>query len=46
MHEFLLIALILVESPVEKIRDGYRGALAKRVEQTRSGAVEAKLASS
>ena len=30
----------------KKIRDGYRGALAKRVEQTRSGAVEAKLASS
>ena len=44
MYKFVLYALVSAENPLEKkIDDGYRRAVEKREEQTRSGAAEAKL---
>ena len=46
IHKFILYALVSVDalkSQWKEIRDGYRRAVEKREEQTRSGAAEAKL---
>ena len=44
MYKFVLYALVSAENPLEKkIDDGYRRAVEKREEQTRSSAAEAKL---